>query len=270
MKTKDTSLLWIGAMILLSYCSLAFADNEIIISQAGDNFDLLITQQGYNNTIQGVNGTGQVLGADNTININQGYKGNNLIELATNGTGNEITIGQEKSVGYTPSGIIWFDDTSSYGHHYAKADISGNYNDVEILQRNNNSSVAGHDSYAIVTNGDYNSIRTLQTGTGGSSGHTSYVHVKNGRDGNDIDVFQNSDTADHSITLSVYSNYNTIDVSQTGTTSNRAYVLFSADSVGPTNFTLNQSGGSTYGSSSYVTQYCANPGGCTVTVNQGP
>ena len=42
-QTKDTPLLIIGWLVLLSYVGLAFGDdNEITILQEGDNFDLNI------------------------------------------------------------------------------------------------------------------------------------------------------------------------------------------------------------------------------------
>lgn len=272
MKPSDTPLLWLGytllGMMLLLGLPAQASDNEINLSQTGDNLTLTIVQKGENNLVQGLSGTGQLLGSNNLFFINQGYVGNNIIELAIDGYGNETIIGQEKVLTDSASGISWSNDTNSYGYHHAKVNISGNNNVAQIVQRNNSTSSAGHLSTAIITNGDNNTIQTLQTGTGGLYGHSSYVHVKNGRDGNTIDVFQNSDTADHKLTLSIYSNDNIIDVNQTGSTANQAYVLFSHQSVGPTTFTLNQTGGDTYGSTSYVTQYCANAGGCTVTINQ--
>jgi hypothetical protein len=69
----------------------------------------------------------------------------------------------------------------------------------------------------------------------------------------------------------MYSDGNTIDIDQTGTSQNKAYVIFFNNSAGPTNFTLNQNGGDTYGNpdtGSYATISCGNIGGCTVNVSQ--
>lgn len=246
--------------------------NDIFITQSGDDVTLNINQQGENNQIKGRTTTDSpITGNNNTININQGYEGGNLVQMDVDGNNNSIVVGQEKVLSTTTLGLGWTDDTNSYGNHSAGIDISGNNNEVQIVQRNNNTSSAGHTSTAIITNGDSNTIHTLQTGTGSSNGHNSYVHVKNGRDGNSVDVFQNSDTADHKAVVSVYSNNNNIEIDQTGTVQNKSYVLFSHNSVGPTDFSLTQNGGDTYGNpdtGSYATVTCGNVGGCTVTVNQ--
>ena len=258
-----------AATLLISSKSNA---NEIYITQAGNNFNLTVVQKGSYNQITGATvWNAPISGNNNTININQGVEGNNVAEIDVNGNNNNIVIGQEKAYVTTSLGPGWTDDTNSYGHHNSSVEITGNYNDVQIVQRNNNTSSAGHSSGVRITNGDNNSVTTLQTGTGGANGHSSWVAVNNGRDGNTVDIFQNSDTADHRLAVSIYSPNNNIDVNQTGTTGNQAYVLFSHNNTGPVNFTLNQSGGDTYGNldtGSYATISCGSPAGCTVNVNQ--
>jgi len=259
--------------ILFKFSSLLLAfnvyANDLYIDQVGDNANIYINQKGTNNQIKGTgsNTSAQVSGDNTILNINQGYKGDNLLQLNVDGDTNKVIVGQEKAY----SNGTWTNDSNSYGNHAATVDVTGDYNEVQIVQRNNNSSSAGHTSSAIITNGDYNSIHTLQTGTGSSNGHNSYVHVKDGRDGNTVDIFQNSDTADHKATVSIYSNNNEIDINQTGTTQNKSYVLFRADSTGPTDFTLTQTGGDTYGNpdtGSYASILCGNASGCTLTVSQ--
>jgi len=256
-----TTIVLALAAILLTFSNASA--NEIYITQAGDNLDLTIDQKGSNNQIKGLlSSNASISGNDNTVELNQGYEGNNLIEMSIDGANNDVTVNQERGFGGY--------DTDSYGNHYAGVEIDGSGNSVEITQRNNSGSSVGHTSSAVITNGDGNTIHTLQTGTGGSNGHNSYVHVKDGRDGNTVDIFQNSDTADHKAAVSIYSNDNNIDVNQTGG-ANRAYVLFSTHATGPTDFTLNQNGGDTYGNpdtGSYATVSCGNAGGCTVTVSQ--
>ena len=249
------------AAILLTFSNASA--NEIYIDQAGDNLVLTIDQKGSNNQIKGRTTTNAPVDGDNNkVTINQGYEGNNLIEMSIDGSNNNVEINQERGFGGY--------DTDSNGNHYASVEVNGSGNDVDITQRNNSGSSVGHTSSAVITNGDGNTIHTLQTGTGGSNGHNSYVHVKDGRDGNTVDIFQNSDTADHKAVVSIYSNDNNIDVNQTGG-ANNAYVLFSHHAVGPTDFTLNQNGSDTYGNpdtGSYATVSCGSPAGCTVTVNQ--
>ena len=242
--------------------------NEIYITQSGDSLDLTIVQKGENNQVKGMTTTNApITGDNNFVNVNQGYAGGNLLQMDVIGANNSVKIGQEKFY----SNGSFSNDTNSYGNHTANVDITGDYNDVQIVQRNNNTSSAGHTSSAIITNGDSNSIETLQTGTGGANGHNSYVHVKNGRDGNTVDVFQNSDTADHKAVVSIYSNDNNIDIDQTGTTQNKSYILFSHHNTGPVDFNLSQNGGDTYGdpdTGSYATISCGSAAGCTVNVSQ--
>lgn len=261
-----------SSFILLFFCTPVYS-NEIFINQIGDNLNLTIVQTGENNQIKGTgtNTSAQVSGNNNNLNINQGVAGNNLLELNVNGNNNDIVVGQEKAYATTSLGPGWSDDTNSYGNHYARADVTGDYNDVQIIQRNNNTSSAGHASYVTINGGNNNSITTLQTGTGSSNGHHSAVRVNSNDSGNTVDIFQNSDTADHRLEVSIYSDNNNLDINQTGTTGNQAYVLFPHNNAGPVNFTLNQSGGDTYGNidtGSYAAISCGNAAGCSIVVNQ--
>jgi len=241
--------------------------NEIYIDQVGNNVNIDIVQKGENNQIKGRTTTNApISGNNNTLNINQGYKGNNLIQMTVDGNSNSVLIGQEKVY----SGGTFSNDTNSYGHHSASVEISGDGNNVEIIQRNNNNSSAGHTSN-VRFRGDNNSISTLQTGTGGANGHLSWVYTHDTESNNTVDIFQNSDTADHKAYVSLYTDGNTVDIDQTGTSQNKAYVLFSSNASGPTDFTLSQNGGDTYGNpdtSSYVTISCGSAAGCTLNVSQ--
>ena len=254
-----TSLALAAILLTLSNANA----NEIYITQAGDNLDLTIDQKGSNNQIKGLlSSNASISGNDNTVELNQGYEGNNLIEMSIDGANNDVTVNQERfSSGY---------DTDSYGHHSSSIELDGNGNTVDITQRNNSNSSAGHSSN-VIFRGDNNSLTTLQTGTGGSNGHLSWVYTHDTESNNTVDIFQNSDSADHKAYVSMYSDGNTIDIDQTGTSQNRAYVIFFNSNAGPTDFTLNQNGGDTYGNAdtgSYATISCGNVGGCIVTVSQ--
>jgi len=250
------------AAILLTFSNASA--NEIYITQAGDNLDLTIDQKGSNNQIKGLpSGNASISGNDNTVELNQGYEGNNLIEMSIDGANNDVTVNQERGFGGY--------DTDSYGNHYAGVEIDGSGNSVEITQRNNSGSSAGHHG-SVRFRGSNNTADILQTGTGGSNGHLTSIYTHDTESNNTVDVFQNSDTADHSAYVSLYADGNTVDINQTGTSQNRAYVIFfSNGNEGPTDFTLNQNGGDTYGNpdtGSYATVSCGSPAGCTVTVNQ--
>jgi hypothetical protein len=249
--------------IMILLCTSAWA-NDIFITQSGNNFALTVDQKGSNNQIKGRKTTNApVDGANNKVTINQGYEGNNLIEMSIDGSNNDVTVNQER----TTSGGY---DTDSLGYHSSRIELDGNGNTVDITQRNNSGSSAGHTSN-VRFRGDDNSLTTLQTGTGGSNGHLSWVYTHDTESNNTVDIFQNSDSADHKATVSLYTDDNTVDINQTGATQNNAYVLFSSSASGPTDFTLNQNGGDTYGNAdtgSYATISCGNVGGCTVTVTQ--
>jgi hypothetical protein len=256
------NLIFITALLA---CPPAYS-NEIYITQSGNEFSATIVQKGEDNLIEGLNGTGTLTGNLNSLEINQGYEGNNYVELAIDGDSNEIIVGQEKVLTDGASGITWTDDTNSYGNHYASVELDGSGNSVAIEQRNNNDSTAGHSS-SVRFRGNNNSAVTLQTGSGGSAGHLTSIYTHDTESNNIVDVFQNSDTAYHRAYVSMYNDGNNIDIDQTGTTQNNAYVIFSGYS---TDFTLTQNGGDTYGnpSGSSANINCGNINGCTVAVTQ--
>lgn len=255
-------------MLALAAILLIFSNasaNEIYIEQAGDNLVLTIDQKGSNNQIKGrTTVDAPIDGANNTVVINQGYEGGNLIQMSIDGANNFVEVNQERT---TAGGY----DTDSLGNHYASVEVDGSGNDIDITQRNNSGSSAGH-SGSVRFRGSNNTANVLQTGTGGSNGHVTSIYTHDTEANNSVDVFQNSDSADHKAYVSLYTDDNTVDINQTGTSQNRAYVLFSSNgNAGPTDFTLNQNGGDTYGNpdtGSYATISCGNAGGCTVTVNQ--
>jgi hypothetical protein len=256
---------WVRVLtIALILCSQTSWANEIYIEQTGDNLVLTIDQKGENNQVKGRTTTNApVDGDNNTVTINQGYKGNNLTEMSIDGSNNNVTVNQERfSSGY---------DTDSYGYHYAGIELDGSGNSVAIEQRNNSNSNAGH-AGSVRFRGNDNTASVLQTGTGGPNGHLTSIYTHSNESNNTVDVFQNSDTADHKAYVSLYTDGNTVDINQTGTSQNRAYVIFSSNgNAGPTDFTLNQNGGDTYGNpdtGSYATINCGNAGGCIVTVTQ--
>ena len=252
---------FISVSLLLTFNVFA---NDIYIDQAGDNLNLTIDQKGDYNLVVGRTTTDALInGANNNITLNQGYEGYNGIGLDIDGANNDVTVNQERTAngGY---------DTDSWGEHWASVEIDGDGNSVEITQRNNSDSVYGHFG-SVRFRGDDNTANVLQTGTGGSAGHTGVIYTHDTESNNTVDLFQNSDTADHKAYVSLYTNYNTVDIDQTGTTQNKAYVLFSANASGPTDFTLSQNGGDTYGNpdtGSYATISCGSYAGCTVTVQQ--
>lgn len=259
---QSTMRLLLSSLISLLLTTTVYA-NDIYVTQSGDNFDLTVDQKGdYNSVVGRTTDNAPITGANNTITLNQGYEGYNVIGLDINGANNDVTVNQERGVGGY--------DTDSYGDHFASVEIDGDGNSIEITQRNNSNSSAGH--YGSVRfRGDDNTANVLQTGTGGSVGHTGVIYTHDTESNNTVDLFQNSDTVDHKAYVSLYTDDNTVDIDQTGNAQNKAYVLFSSSASGPTDFTLSQNGGDTYGnpdSGSYVTIRCGSQAGCTVNVSQ--
>src|SRR5210317_2289989 len=123
MKQFMTIVLVLAATLLISSRSNA---NEIYITQAGDNLVLTIDQKGSNNQIKGRTTTNApVDGANNKVTINQGYEGNNLIEMSIDGSNNDVAVNQER----TNTGGY---DTNSLGYHSSSIELDGNGNTVDI------------------------------------------------------------------------------------------------------------------------------------------
>lgn len=154
------------------------------------------------------------------------------------------------------------------GHYSRVYTTGGDHNTFTVLQQNNSTTNAGgHSSnISLYSGGDYNNISVTQKGDGD---HESHVGINNGETHNTISITQDSNTGDHVSNVSVYHSGNTIAVDQTGSGTNTAYVIFSG--VGPTNFTLDQTGGKSFGDPSTgtaATVNCGSVNGCTVTVSQ--
>jgi len=250
----------LASVIITLTLSSASRANEIYITQAGDNLALTVDQKGEKNLVSGISTLDAPIdGANNTVTLNQGNEGFNVVGLDISGNNNNIEVNQER----TNNGGY---DTDSYGEHYAIVEIGGDGNSVEITQRNNWYSSAGHYGYVRFL-GDDNTANVLQTGTGDSGGHEGVIYTHDIESNNTVDLLQNSDTADHRAYVSMYNDGNNIDIDQTGITQNNAYVIFSGYS---TDFTLTQDGGDTYGNpdTGSANINCGNTAGCTVTVNQ--
>ena len=154
------------------------------------------------------------------------------------------------------------------GHWARVYTTDGDYNTFTVLQQNNSATnLGGHTSnISLYSGGDYNNISVTQKGDGD---HESHVGINNGETHNTISITQDSNTGNHVSNVSVYHSGNTIAVDQTGSGTNTAYVIFSG--VGPTNFTLDQTGGKSFGNPSTgtaATVNCGSVNGCSVTVSQ--
>lgn len=235
---SDKPLLFIGALVLLSYCSLAFGDNEITVNQTGgDNFSLTINQVGSDNTIKMYDSTSYVNGTDMTIHlVQQNESGtNNVIELwHLSGSDNTIRWGQGVAWDSATSSTYTYDNQEG-GGHYSRLDIHGTNNWLQGHQTNQGSTT-GHTFTSLIFS-DYNDIWVRQQHDGAKT-----INLTTNSDGNDITLTQKGTWAQHSASITLSGTEPTIlNLLQQGSTSQ--------------SYTLSQS--------------CVTVGGCSVSVTQG-
>ena len=231
--------LTLGIMILgLLYSLSTYADdNQITILQEGDNFELDITQIGFNNIVKQWTASEGIDGVDNTVIIKQARdRGTgtqpNTIELRRLwGDGNTLKLAQGYQIGTNGNFSI---DNSEYGNTFAHINITGDNNEVLMTQRTNSSS-SGH-QYWLHVEGDYNDIYTVQR-----EGGSQYIN------------------------LDIYNDYNEVDLRQLN--SGDHYMSVILRGTEPTDITVYQNG---WNNKSYsITNYCYTSGGCNISVSQG-
>ena len=212
------------AVTVLTLLSVTKASaNDIYISQAGNNLDLTITQDGENNQVEGLYGSGDAVLSGNSKTTTLSQTGNtNQYRIWTSGNNQTITADVDGN-----------NNTNAIDNHGDRNDITldvdGNYNvtHTEIgngYDEDNTISVTidGGDSnnvYAEVLNGDSN---TIDVQIHNQSNNLARVTV-NGNS-NDITAWQgkhedgnidNSETGDNEVYWIVSGNSNTLESYQT-------------------------------------------------------
>ena len=226
---------WAPFMLMVSPLVLA-DDNQIAIMQEGDNFELDITQIGFNNIVSQWTASEGIDGINNKIIIKQARdRGSstqpNEIEIRRVwGDRNTLKLGQGYQVG---TGGNFSIDNSEYGDTFAHINITGDDNTILMTQRTNSSS-SGHE-YWLHLEGDDNDVYTVQR-----EGGSQYINLDIYTDGNDVDLIQKMN-GDH-------------------------YMSVILRGTEPTNVDVTQA---SHTSQSYsVTNYCYTVGGCTISVTQ--
>ena len=224
-------------LLLLALSVPAFADdNEITIKQDGDDFELDITQIGYDNIIKQWTASEGISGDDNTIIIKQsrdrgtGTEPNVLEIRRVWGDRNTLKLAQGYHIGTNGN---FSHDGSEYGDTFAHINITGDDNYVKMTQRTNSSS-SGHE-YWLHLEGDDNDIYTVQR-----EGGSQYINLDVYNDGNDIDLIQKM-AGDH-------------------------YMSVILRGTEPTTIGVTQS--SNQNQSYSITNYCYTSGGCNISVTQ--
>jgi hypothetical protein len=211
-------------------------DNKITIMQEGDNFELNVTQIGYNNIIKQWSLTEGIDGDNNTVIIKQARdRGNgtqpNTIELRRVwGDGNTLKLGQGYHV--STSGVFSIDN-QEYGDTFAHINVTGDNNDIRMTQRTNSSS-SGHE-YWLHVEGDDNDIHTVQR-----EGGSQFINLDIFNDSNEVSLTQKNN-GDH-------------------------YMSVVLRGTEPTDINVMQNG---WNSNYYSIQnYCYTAGGCSISVSQ--
>ena len=237
MKITGTHL---GILIIALYFSAqACYANEIYVSQAGDNIELTVIQQGEDNYFQyctsgndsnckdvdgNAHGRADGFASDNAI-VNSGTLGNDNKVVVAHATGqgnnniNETNIG---IIGDRNKAQVLFSNHSSGSHNYSNQDWGGT--------KESNILITGDDNTVKVSSDSYGEVFSEIEVTG---------------DDNSVTLWQRS-----------MNNSASIDVTNAG---------------GPNTVTVHQLGSSYQdtGLNSYsLTQFCTNANGCAVTVTQ--
>ena len=201
------------------------ADNEIDLTQSGNNLTLTIDQIGGQNFVGGISGqsfSGSLSGSDNEIIIHQhsklvGTYDNRIYIYDFDGDNNyvELRQGSDRRDGIT--GNVRTDDTEYSGHELL-FDLDGSNNEIIIGQRNH--SDQGHYAHIGVWS-DNNTITT----THGNTGYKE-LYIYTDVDGNTIDVMQSGTKAADAY-LDISGAYGTtIELTQENYTSAVSYTLF--------------------------------------------
>jgi hypothetical protein len=226
---KTIAYLW-----LLSFCALAFADNEISIDQTGgDNLSLNIEQYGSKNEIKMYNTSSYLNGATMSVHLYQNNDGTNqnTIDLwHLDGASNSIRWGQGGKLNNAADTTFAYDGIES-GGHYARLDIHGSNNNVSGFQANSGN--GGH-TYNQLIFSSYNDVYVEQRGDGAKT-----LNLTISNDDNTVSVIQRATS--HTATINLSGSYGTaLNLLQQGYTS-QSYSL---------------------------SQNCLTVGGCSVSVTQ--
>ena len=233
-------------------------DNTIYIDQVGSSNTVSITQSGTaGNHIKGLDGASAstITGSSNTLDIRQGADtstGINLIEFSILGSTNDILLYQDRLDAGSEASLTG-------GEHTIKLDVDGDLNNIDIIQRSSSSTNGGHHTELEVT-GDSNVVDLKQIGD-----YSKDIFGSVTGDSNNVLVRQRGESNKY-LEFELIGNGHDLDVEQSGTGSHKASITLTNGSA-PSSLDLTQSGST---SQSYaIEQTCYTVGGCSATVTQG-
>jgi hypothetical protein len=229
--------------------------NRIDLYSEGSGNQVTIEQVGSWNKIQGLGGgNARVAGFGTAVDIKQGdyTSGKNLIELYSQGNGNNITISQARN---TTTGA---QDGQESGGHFLQLKVVGDINTVTMRQGNDGGYASGHFAFLDVA-GNFNNITIKQA----NDNEKRFFGTVTGSS-NSLNVTQQN-TGNHYLDISLNGNNNSATVNQKDGGSHKATISLT-NAGGASNLTLIQQGAT--GQVYSIQQTCANAAGCTVSVQQ--
>lgn len=232
--------------------------NQIDLYTDGANNNVTIEQVGSYNKIHGLSGAGtnaHIAGFGNSVNISQGDYGfgRNLMELYVQGNGNNVTISQARN---TNTGA---QDGLESGGHILRLSVSGNSGTYTLRQGNDGGATSGHFlNYTMTGSGGSHTVKQSNNGE-----KIMFVNVS----GNNVnETLLQSGTGNHFLDISLIGNNHVANVTQKDAGSHKATISLT-NAGGASNLSLIQQGNVSQIYS--ITQQCANPAGCAVSVTQG-
>jgi hypothetical protein len=229
--------------------------NRIDLYSDGSGNQVTIEQVGSWNKIQGLGGgNARVAGFGTAVDIKQGdyTSGKNLIELYSQGNGNNITISQARN---TTTGA---QDGQESGGHFLQLKVAGDINTVTMRQGNDGGYASGHFAFLDVA-GNFNNITIKQA----NDNEKRFFGTVTGSS-NSLNVTQQN-TGNHYLDISLNGNNNSATVNQKDGGNHKATISLT-NAGGASNLTLIQQGAT--GQVYSIQQTCANAAGCTVSVQQ--
>lgn len=245
----------IWVLYLVVACQPANADNEIYVTQTGNNLRLEWEQQGQDNVINTILSGYQL----DTAILQEGNR-NQVLKKSQGITGdyNQVVVEQWNNTNSTDINKIWID-------------IDGDSNAVDVGQGckfmySNSTSCdrdthedAGHEMEINIT-GDYNWVRGGQKSGTADPDHTLVMDINS--DNNSV-WFTQAGSGDKNLDLTINNDGNSVSIHQHYGAHTATVTL---DGTSPTDLNLIQTGGpsQTYN----LMQNCLTIGGCSVSVTQ--
>ena len=237
----------------------SYFDNGIYIDQVGSGNSITILQDSNDNQIRGIGQQkAKMWGNNNIYDIRQGAPtttGINLIELMVDGDSNNLTLFQDRFDAGTP-------DSSASGDNILRIDIDGNSNTIATNQRGETN--AGGQFGEINITGDLNDVTMIQRST---LSETAFIDITG--NSNVVDLLQqNTSNAVGSTKfadIKLTGDGHTVNLTQDGTGGHQATINLTYGSA-PSTLNLNQLGSTSQSFS--LEQTCYTSGGCSTTLTQ--